>query len=119
MWTSTESHTPFEGKHLPEFVDNKLRCVVCNEVRKHRGLPLNQYRHESRIKCSTCKVHLRTVIVFIPDTDQNYRWGPGDMLPHDYNDECEQRSRSATRQNGLRDLIQRMQTSLQSIIGDI
>ena len=44
--------------HWPVVVQEKRVCVVCSKVREKRGLTRNQYRHESRVTCSVCKVHL-------------------------------------------------------------
>jgi len=44
--------------HWPEVVQEKQDCVVCSKVQEKRGLTRCQYRHGSRVVCSTCKVHL-------------------------------------------------------------
>ena len=44
--------------HLPVIVGLKRDCVVCVQYRKVKKLASSQYRHESAIQCSTCKVHL-------------------------------------------------------------
>ena len=44
--------------HWPVSATNKLDCVVCSLRRKKQGLPRAGNRHESRIKCCHCNVHL-------------------------------------------------------------
>ena len=44
--------------HWPVQVRKKLECVVCNTKRSKLKLARSQYRHESRLKCSQCNVHL-------------------------------------------------------------
>jgi len=41
--------------HYPVQVENKARCVVCLAIQRSTGIP---NRHESRIQCSSCHVHL-------------------------------------------------------------
>ena len=44
--------------HWPVHVKNKLDCVVCSAIICKKHLPRSKNRHESRIQCSHCKVHL-------------------------------------------------------------
>ena len=44
--------------HLPVAVQQKLECTVCNMKRQKLGMSRSQFRHESQIVCSVCKVHL-------------------------------------------------------------
>ena len=44
--------------HFPIQSGKKLECVVCNKLREKRGLTRTQMRHETRIKCNVCDVHL-------------------------------------------------------------
>ncbi len=45
-------------QHLPIVADRQIECVVCNRIRKARGLSRSSFRHESHIKCYTCNVAL-------------------------------------------------------------
>ena len=44
--------------HLPVVEGLKHECVVCCKVREVRRLSRRECRHESKIKCSVCGVHL-------------------------------------------------------------
>ena len=44
--------------HLPLVDDSVHECAVCCKVRKVRKLKRSEWRHETKIKCSTCNVNL-------------------------------------------------------------
>ena len=44
--------------HWPIQDTKKLECTVCTTTREKRNLTRKDLRHETRIKCSYCKVHL-------------------------------------------------------------
>ena len=44
--------------HWPEMADKHLECFVCLKVRETKKLTRKDYRHEIRLTCSVCKVHL-------------------------------------------------------------
>ena len=44
--------------HWPIRVETKLECIVCATKRNKLNLTRQEMRHESRIKCSKCNVHL-------------------------------------------------------------
>ena len=46
--------------HWPVHTENKMECIVCSTIRSKRNLTRKEMRHESRIKCCKCNVHLRT-----------------------------------------------------------
>ena len=52
-----EQLNPYLG-HWPIFSKQKLKCVVCCTKRAKLHLTRQDLRHETRIKCSYCGVHL-------------------------------------------------------------
>ena len=44
--------------HWPVRVEKKLECIVCAIKRRKLLLTRHEMRHESRIKCCKCNVHL-------------------------------------------------------------
>ena len=44
--------------HLPLVDDSVHECAVCCKIREVRKLKLSEWRHETKIKCSTCNVNV-------------------------------------------------------------
>ena len=52
------------------------------------------------------------------DADQNYPWGPGDMLPENTYDHNQLQPRNVSQHSGFRNLIQQMENKIDSAFSD-
>ena len=44
--------------HWPIRVEEKVDCIACAKIGHAQNLPRSEWRHQSRVICSFCKVHL-------------------------------------------------------------